>query len=69
MLKPIPTVHPVILFGSLAILAGLIYWNLHSGLQQPEAWVSMTVVVVISMACTDSLRKRARAIHNKYSKN
>jgi hypothetical protein len=32
MLKPIPTVHPVIIFGSLAILGGLVYWNLHSGL-------------------------------------
>jgi hypothetical protein len=39
MLKPIPTVHPVIMFGSLAILAGLIYWSLHSGLQRPESWV------------------------------
>jgi hypothetical protein len=55
MLKPIPTVHPVIMFGSLAILGGLVYWNLNSGLQRPESWVSFTVVVVISIACTASL--------------
>jgi hypothetical protein len=69
MLKPIPTVHPVIMFGSLATLAGLVYWSLHSGLQRPESWVSFTVVVVISIACTASLRKRTKAINDKYSKH
>ena len=68
MLEPIPTVHPVIMLGSLAILGGLIYWNLHSGLQRPELWVSLTVVVVISIVCTASLRKRTKAINDKYSK-
>jgi len=68
MLKPIPTVHPVIMFGSLALLGGLIYWNLHSGLRRPESWVSFTVVVVISIASTASLRKRTEAINDRYSK-
>jgi hypothetical protein len=68
MLKPIPTVHPVIMFGSLAILGGLIYWNLHSGLQGPGWWVSLPAIIVISVACTTSLRKRTKAINDRYSK-
>ena len=68
MLKPIPTVHPVIMFGSLAISGGLVYWNLHSGLQRPELWMSFTVGVIISTACTASLRKRTKAINDKYLK-
>jgi len=69
MLKPIPTVHPVIGFGSLAIVGGLIYWNLHSGLQRPESWLSFPVIVVILIACTASLKKRTKAINDKYSKH
>lgn len=65
MLKPIPTVHPALMVGSLAVLAGLVYWSLHSGLQRPEWWVSLPVVAVISMACGASLRKRRKAIQDK----
>jgi hypothetical protein len=69
MLRPIPTVHPLIMCGSLMVLAGLLYGNLHSPFREPEMWISNALVVIDAIACGSSLTKRTRAINEKYSRN
>jgi hypothetical protein len=54
------------MLGSLFIVAGLLYWDL-SGSHRPQWWVSLVAVLGISIASNLSLRRRARAINQKYS--
>jgi hypothetical protein len=66
MLRPIPTPHPIIGFGSLALIAGMIFYELRSGLDKPEPWLTTTVVIVTGCSCEWSRNRRAKAINQKY---
>ena len=61
MLKPIPTPHPVIAFGSLLLLSGLIWYSLHH-FEEPQPWIGLPVVILVFVLCTWSRDERAKKI-------
>jgi len=50
--KPFALPHPALIFGSLAILSGLL-------IAQPPAWMEFPVSIALMAACEGSRRKRA----------
>jgi hypothetical protein len=57
-LKPIPTPHPLITLGSLAIIGVMIYWGLVTNLREPQPWVGTTVLLFVIFANVVSRRSR-----------
>jgi len=66
MLRPVPTAHPAIMVGSLAIVAAVLYWSLSNAHHQLQWWVSLVLVLGISIASNPSVRSRAKAINQRY---
>jgi|GEM_PF-6232154 len=67
MLKPIATPHPVIIFISLALLSGLIWYSLRSNLEKPEPWIGTAAMIFIICLCETSRARRARRIRKEFS--
>lgn len=66
MLRPIPTPHPIITFGSLTLIAGMVFYELRSGLEKPEPWLTAAVVISVVSLCEWSRNRRAKAINQRY---
>ena len=66
MLRPIPTPHPTVTFGSLALIAGIIFYELRNGLEQPEPWIGTSLAIAIAFVCIWSRSRRAKEIDRKY---
>jgi len=63
MLKPIPTPHPTIMLGSLALLAGMFVYESRSGFHKPSALVNVFVMIAIASLCGWSRNRRAKEIN------
>jgi mannitol/fructose-specific phosphotransferase system IIA component len=68
MLKPIATPHPMIVAGSLILLAGMIIYMLRSGLEKPDTSIAILVAIAVSGVCGWSQSRRSKEIAKKYSK-
>ncbi len=68
MLKPIAIPHPMIVAGSLAVLGGMIFYALRSGLEKPDPLIAILAASVVGGVCSWSQSRRAKEIARKYSK-
>jgi uncharacterized membrane protein len=57
--------HPAIAFGSLALLCGTFLYQGQNGLH--EAWIDISVALVVVLVCAWSMNKRVKEINQKYS--
>lgn len=67
MRKPIPTPHPAIMFGSLALLSGMFFYESRSGFRKPGILANVLVMILIAFLCGWSRNRRAKEIKAKYS--
>ena len=67
MLRRIATPHPALVFTSLALTSGLIWYSLRSNLEKPEPWVGTIAVVSIACLCERSKIRRSRKIDREIS--
>jgi hypothetical protein len=67
MLRPIPTPHPIVTFGSLALIVGMISYELRNGLEKPEPWIGTSLAIAIAFVGIWSRSRRAKAIPGKYT--
>lgn len=67
MLKPIPTPHPAIMFGSLTLISGMMVYEWRSGFHKPGFLVTIFVTIAIASLSKWSRDRRAKEIKAKYS--
>jgi len=64
MLSQIPTPHPAITFGSLALIFGIIFYELHNRFRNPLAWWVIPLIFIgISSLSGWSTKRRAKEIN------
>lgn len=64
----IPTPHPAITFGSLALISGTLFYELRHGFDKPLAWwVVFLIMITISPVSRWSTHRRAKEIKAKHA--
>ena len=64
----IPTPHPAITFGSLALISGMLFYELRHGVHKHLAWwVVFLVMIAISSVSRWSTHRRAKEIKAKHA--
>ena len=58
-LRPIPTAHPAIVIASLVLISTMLMWSYLTDLQEPPAWVTFPVIMLVMAGSVISRRKRA----------
>jgi len=57
--KRIVVPHPLLMAGSWAVIAGLVYWGFKTDFHQPNFWLCLPVSLLIVTFGLQSSRKRA----------
>jgi len=59
-LRPISTAHPAIVIASMLLISTLLMWSYLTDLQEPPAWMTFPVIMLVMAGSVISRRQRSR---------